>query len=102
MEKIRKMSFSFHPEAEEEFNKAIDYYEDIELGLGYDFALEVYSTIERSVKFPKAWLVLEGEIRRSLVKRFPYGVLYSEEHKGIFIVAIMNLHRKPGHWKHSK
>ena len=102
MEKIRKMSFSFHPKAEEEFNKAIDYYEDIELGLGYDFALEVYSTIERSVEFPKAWLVLEGEIRRSLVKRFPYGVLYSEEHEGIFIVAIMNLHRKPGHWKHRK
>ena len=35
------MNFSFHPEAEEEFNKAIDYYEDIDPGLGYDFALEV-------------------------------------------------------------
>ncbi len=49
------MNFSFCPEAEEEFNKAIDYYEDIELGLGYDFALEVYSTIQLSVEFPKAW-----------------------------------------------
>jgi len=39
------MSFSFHPEAEEELNVAVDYYEDIEPGLGYDFALEVYSTI---------------------------------------------------------
>jgi len=39
------MSFSFHSEAEEEFNHAIDYYEDIEPGLGYDFALEVHSTI---------------------------------------------------------
>jgi len=28
------MNFSFHPEAEKEFNKAVDYYEDIELGLG--------------------------------------------------------------------
>ena len=27
------MTISFHPEAEEEFNKAIDYYEDIEPGL---------------------------------------------------------------------
>ena len=47
------MNFSFHPEAEEEFNKAIDYYEDIEPGLGYDFALEVYTAIQRAVKFPK-------------------------------------------------
>ena len=48
------MSFSFHPEAEIEFNKSIDYYEEIESGLGYDFALEVYSTIKRSVEFPDA------------------------------------------------
>ena len=86
------MKFSFHPEAEEEFYKAIDYYEDIAPGLGYDFALEVHSTIKRSVELPKAWAVLEGEIRRSLVSRFPYGVLYSEEQEGLFIVAVMNLH----------
>jgi hypothetical protein len=94
------MSFSFHPEAEIEFNKSIDYYEEIESGLGYDFALEVYSTIKRSVEFPDAWTVFEGEIRRSLVKRFPYGILYSKEQKGIFIVAVMNLHRQPEYWKH--
>jgi len=94
------MNFSFHPEAEIEFNKSIDYYEEIESGLGYDFALEVYSTIKRSVEFPDAWTVLEGEIRRSLVKRFPYGILYSKEQKGIFIVAVMNLHRQPEYWKH--
>jgi len=75
------MNFEFHPEAEIEFNKAIDYYSEIEEELGYDFAIE-------------------GGIRRSLVKRFPYGVLYSEENNGIFILAIMNLHRHPDYWKH--
>ena len=89
------MTFFFHPEAEDEFNKAIDYYEDIEAGLGYDFALEVHSTIKRSVEFPKAWAVIEEDVRRSLVRRFPYGVLYSEEQNGIFIIAVMNLHREP-------
>jgi len=79
------MNFEFHPEAEIEFNEAIDYYEGIELGLGYDFAIEVCSTIQRSVSLPKAWSVIEGDIRRSLVKRFPYGVLYSEEDDGIYI-----------------
>jgi len=96
------MRFSFHPKAEEEFNEAIDYYEDIELGLGYDFALEVHSTIERTVEFPKAWAVLERDVRRSLVRRFPYGILYSKEQDGIFIVAVMNLHREPGYWKKRK
>ena len=96
------MSFSFHPDAEKELNEAISSYEDIESGLGYDFALEVHSTISRSVDFPKAWAVLEGDVRRSLVRRFPYGVLYSEEKDGIFIVAVMHLHRKPGYWKHRR
>ena len=91
------MSFSFHPEAEEEFNDAITYYEDTELGLGYDFALEVHSAINRTINFPKAWAVLEGNVRRSLVRRFPYGILYSHEQDGVLTVAVMNLHREPGY-----
>ena len=70
------MNFAFHPEAEEEFNEAIE--------------------------LPKAWAVVVDEIRRSLVRRFPYGVLYSEEQDRIFVVAVMNLHRSPDYWKHRK
>jgi hypothetical protein len=94
------MSYGFHPEAEAELNLSIDYYESIEPGLGYDFALEVYETIQRAVDFPKAWTILDDDVRRSLVKRFPYGVLYSEEPDGVFILAVMNLHRAPDYWKH--
>ena len=54
------MNYSFHPEAEVEFTEAIEYYEEIESGLGYDFAVVVYSTIERTMAFPKAWPVTEG------------------------------------------
>jgi len=41
------MTFSFHPEAEKELILAIDFYEEKEKGLGRDFALEIYSTVER-------------------------------------------------------
>lgn len=94
------MNFEFHPAAEIEFNKAIDYYTEIEEVLSYDFAIEVYAAIQRSLSYPKAWPIIDGNIRRSLVKRFPYGVLYSEESNGIYILAIMNLHRHPDYWKH--
>jgi hypothetical protein len=33
------MSFLFHPEAEVEFNEAINYYEEMESGLGWDMTL---------------------------------------------------------------
>jgi hypothetical protein len=93
------MSFLLHPDAEEEFLKAIEYYEDIERALGYDFALEVYSAIKRSVDYPDAWALMDGDVRRTLVRRFPYAVLYSMEENGIFILAVMNLHRSPEYWK---
>ncbi len=32
------MKFSFHPEAEKEFDESIEYYENIRPGLGYEFA----------------------------------------------------------------
>jgi len=52
------MKYTFHPEAEAEFLDSIGYYEDCELGLGYDFAVEVHSTIESILSFPKAWTIL--------------------------------------------
>jgi len=41
------MKYLFHPEAEAEFAQAVEYYEEYEEGLGYDFAVEAYSAIER-------------------------------------------------------
>ena len=94
------MSFSFHPEADHEFIEAAAYYEDGEPGLGLDFSREVYATIQNALDYPTMWPEIEDEVRRCLVHRFPYGVLYSIEPHGIFILAIMHLHRDPDYWKH--
>ncbi|HSW54742.1 MAG TPA: type II toxin-antitoxin system RelE/ParE family toxin [Ignavibacteriaceae bacterium] len=93
------MTYSFHPEAELEFLLAIDFYEDKESGLGRDFALEINSTVERILTYPDAWPVVEEDIRRSLVKRFPFGVLYSKLEEEIVIIAVMHLNREPEYWK---
>jgi len=93
------MTFSFHPEAEKEFLEAINYYEDRERGLGYDFSIEVFATIQNIVIYPTAWPVIEEGVRRCLVHRFPYGVIYSIEQEEILILAVMHLHRHPGYWK---
>jgi hypothetical protein len=96
------MKFSFHPEAEAEFYEAIDYYEECEHGLGHDFSLEVFGTVQNILDYPSAWPVLEDDVRRCLTHRFPYGILYSIEPDGIFILAVMHLHRDPGFWKHRR
>lgn len=93
------MTFAFHPNAEAEFFAAIDSYEQSEAGLGFDFSIEVFSTIQNVVDYPSAWPVLEGDVRRCLINRFPYGVLYSIEGEEVFILAVMHLHRDPDYWK---
>lgn len=93
------MTFSFHPEAKEEFKKAIEYYETCESGLGYDFSIEVHAAIQNIVSYPTAWPTVEEDIRRCLVNRFPYGIIYSIERDGVFILAVMHQHRHPDYWK---
>ncbi len=93
------MTFSFHPEAEEEFLEAIEFYEERESGLGYDFSVEVFAAIRSIVAHPVSWPVVEDDIRRCLTNRFPFGLLYSLEPNGIFIVAVMHQRRRPGYWK---
>ncbi len=50
------MNFSFHPLARTELNQAVDYYNDCDADLGYDFLQEVYATINRITQYPEAWL----------------------------------------------
>ena len=48
------MIFEYHPEAKSEFLETIDYYEECEEGLGYDFSIEVYSAIQNIMYYPLA------------------------------------------------
>jgi len=49
------MKFYFYPDAQAEFDKAVEYYEQFKPGLGLDFAEEVYATISRIIQYPEAW-----------------------------------------------
>jgi len=93
------VNYSFHPQAQLEFEQAIEYYESCQEGLGYDFAIQVYDTIQNIVDFPDTWPELQSGIRRCLARHFPYGIIYSIEPAGILILAIMHLHRSPDYWK---
>jgi plasmid stabilization system protein ParE len=93
------MKYSFHPSAKNEFNEAIDYYDDCQAGLGKEFAKEIFSTIQHILQFPKAWSKLSENTRRCLTRRFPYGVIYQTFDEEILIIAVMQLNRKPGYWQ---
>jgi hypothetical protein len=93
------MKFYFHPDAEAEFSKAVEHYEQCKAGLGIDFAEEVYATISRITQYPDAWALLSKKSRRCLVSRFPFGVIYQIKSRNLRIIAVAHLNRRPGYWK---
>ena len=94
------MKHAFHPEAGLEFEEAVQFYKQRGRKLGQRFAREIRTTIARIVATPDRWRILEEDVRRCLVRVFPYAVLYTIEEDHILIVAIMHAKRRPGYWRH--
>ena len=92
------MDVRFHEDAEEEFAKAVAYYNREREGLGFAFGREVRKAIARIQSQPKAHTILFQDFRRVRTKRFPYGVVYRIKENGILIVAVMHLRRAPDYW----
>lgn len=89
----------FHPEAQNEFVSAARFYEDHRQGLGLDFTLTIQRTYERLLDSPASGAPFGRRLRRVLVPKFPYGLLYRVEIDRIYIIAVMHLHRRPGYWR---
>jgi plasmid stabilization system protein ParE len=58
--------------------------------------------LERAVEFvrvnPEAGTPIRGAIRRWLIRRFPYSVIYREEESRIYILAVAHQRRRPEYW----
>jgi len=96
------MRFYFHEDAETEFDKAAEYYEDCRAGLGLEFAREVYAAIARVIRFPDGWSPMSTNTRRCLVNRFPFGIIYQVQSGHVHIIAVADLRRHPQYWRDRK
>ena len=89
----------FLPDAEQEMLQAAVYYESQSSGLGRDYLSEVERSVQAVKESPMTWPIVEGELRRRLVRRFPFGILYRIDPEEIVIIAVAHLRRKPGYWR---
>lgn len=83
-----------------DLDEAIEYYNSERDCLGDEFLTEILRALERIATFPQAGHIFSKRTRRSLVKRFPYGIIYQFSKENILVIAIVHLHRKPGYWKY--
>ncbi len=93
------MRVVFRPQAQEELVEARGWYEDRRSGLGAAFAAAVDSAIERVSERPSAYPRLHGEIRRALVRRFPYGLFFRVLEDEIVVLGVVHGRRHPETWQ---
>jgi plasmid stabilization system protein ParE len=94
----------FDPDAAAEYAAAALWYAERDVEVAARFRAHVLATIASVCESPARSPSLRGVpkrlgVRRRLVPRFPYAVVYMELEQEILILAVAHLRRRPGYWR---
>ena len=88
------MRVEFHPQTETDLNSAISYYNELRPGLGDALRLEAYATIDRILLNSRQYAIVERDIRRCFLHRFPYSVLFCRVNDELVRILAIRHHRR--------
>jgi toxin ParE1/3/4 len=94
-----KLPLSVAREAEAEAFQAAEWYEKRSQGLGRAFLELIEQTLEDLTERPRQFPLVYRDVRRALLKRFPYGVFFRLRREEIRVLAVMHLSRNPRRWQ---
>jgi len=89
----------FRPEAEEDVRQSYLWYEELRSGLGRRFLDSLDTTLTGIRQRPLVYQIVEGDVRRALTRRFPYGVFFLIEPQRIVVLAVLHTARNPRVWQ---
>ena len=90
---------SLRPEAMAEMAEAAAWYAVHGLELDAAFLDEVSRVIGMIRASPHRYPVVEGDIRRAVLKRFPYAVLFRAREDEVVVIACFHGRRDPEEWR---
>jgi plasmid stabilization system protein ParE len=89
----------FRPEVLPELDEVYRWYESQQLGLGDDFLEEIEQALDRIFQMPEAYTAVYRDVRRAVVRRFPYTIYYRIVSSRVIITAVFHGHRNPKAWQ---
>lgn len=90
----------YHPAAEDELLNEIGYLELRAKGLGRRFFTEVRRAESLIAQYPESAREILPGIRKRVLRKFRYALMYSIEKDGLLILAVAHHSRRPGYWAH--
>ena len=90
---------SVRPEAERDVATAYDWYEKREAGLGQRFMSQLDAALAVIEQTPELHRKLYREVRRTLIRRFPFGVFYVVKEEDVVVIAVLHQASDPERWK---
>jgi plasmid stabilization system protein ParE len=85
--------------AQREADEAARWYESESKGLGSAFVEVLERVLAQVEENPRQFPAVHRNIRRALLKRFPYGVFFRVLRTEIKVIAIIHLARHPWRWQ---
>lgn len=97
------MRAELHPQAEQELEEALGWFDDIGAGLATEFAVLVEDTLRLLAARPGIGAPVGAPpeaagLRRHPLRRFNYLIIYEPVSDGIFVYAFAHQRRAPGYW----
>jgi plasmid stabilization system protein ParE len=89
----------FHVDAQVELNEAALFYASLLPDLGKAFAIEAKKTVQLIQTYPDLGTPIGNKLRKLVVQRFPFSIIYAHQANDILILAIAHHRRRPGYWK---
>lgn len=86
-------------EAESDLIDAAKYYEEKLEGLGTEFVSSVETTLQSISHQPESYPIVYRNIRRALIRKFPFGIFYIIKESRIVVLAVFHFSRDPKNWK---
>ena len=89
----------YHPEAEAELKEAAAYLGKKSFDLGDLFLDDIQHALELIVFSPEISSVIQQKVRKKILRKFPYSIIYSIADLDIRILAVAHHRRRPFYWK---
>ncbi len=87
------------PEAQEEIAEAYHWYENRSQGLGTEFVRAVEARFAAIQRNPTTYPEVHKQVRRALLRRFPYSIFYIIDEQSIIVRACFHASRDPKRWQ---